>query len=670
MQRRTTEVGEPAKQVIGFSVEGQESSPVPIRAILDEAVAAEDAVVGRGAGGVGSPSLVMIPPAAFQGQSDGESNHLTIGSTSPGGTYHPIGAPPVPVTAGGSHPVSPAAPPIRRATTELPPHSAPSNLDGELDGIMRSVSDGAALRSQETTPAAAATVTGADPGTAAATATADSELSFQTSGGRRKSLEGQQEAASAPPAGAGVGSGAPTAGEKKAERKEKAARAGKGPPTDIQPKPKMTKAERRALQEQQRAAKAAAKAEPGGTQGTPSKPMPTKHSSAKVVQKENTAPAPKRQEAAEAPAPRVEPTDRRFAKQVELFAHLQQYNKIDATRFSGKDMTLIHPAIKDLGLKYAERTITGSNARCVAMLSALKTFIADYRTPAQKMISRDLLARLNKQIDFLAECRPLAVAMGNAIKHLKLRVQQLDPTLPEERAKAILTDTIDNFVMEKVMYADQALVSHAVTKIADGDVVLTYAYSHVVLETLLAAHAAGVAFQVIVIDARPHCEGRGLMAKLLAAGVHCSYEHINALSFIVKQVTKVFLGAAGVLSNGVVLSRVGTAAVGMTAAAFNIPVMVCCETYKFNERVQLDSITSNELGDPNALTSQQPSHATDECALMGWENQSNLILLNLTYDAMPADFVTMIITEIGMVPPSSVPAILREYMKDSKGERV
>jgi hypothetical protein len=66
MQRRTTEVGEPAKQVIGFSVEGQESSPVPIRAILDEAVAAEDAVVGRGAGGVGSPSLVMIPPAAFQ----------------------------------------------------------------------------------------------------------------------------------------------------------------------------------------------------------------------------------------------------------------------------------------------------------------------------------------------------------------------------------------------------------------------------------------------------------------------------------------------------------------------------------------------------------------------------------------------------------------------------
>ena len=33
------------------------------------------------------------------------------------------------------------------------------------------------------------------------------------------------------------------------------------------------------------------------------------------------------------------------------------------------------------------------------------------------------------------------------------------------------------------------------------------------------------------------------------------------------------------------------------------PVLVACETYKFAERVQLDSITSNELGDPDALAS-------------------------------------------------------------------
>lgn len=74
-------------------------------------------------------------------------------------------------------------------------------------------------------------------------------------------------------------------------------------------------------------------------------------------------------------------------------------------------------------------------------------FIDTYTTPPQKMLSRDLTARLNKQIDFLAECRPLAVAMGNAIKHLKMHVQHLDPSLPEAEAKSILLDTIDNFIM-------------------------------------------------------------------------------------------------------------------------------------------------------------------------------------------------------------------------------
>ena len=70
-----------------------------------------------------------------------------------------------------------------------------------------------------------------------------------------------------------------------------------------------------------------------------------------------------------------------------------------------------------------------------------------------------------------------------------------------------------------------------------------------------------------------------------------------------QEVSKVFLGAASVLSNGTVMSRAGSAAVAMLAAAHRCPVLVCCETYKFHERVQLDSITQNELGNPDDLVS-------------------------------------------------------------------
>ena len=40
----------------------------------------------------------------------------------------------------------------------------------------------------------------------------------------------------------------------------------------------------------------------------------------------------------------------------------------------------------------------------------------------------------------------------------------------------------------------------------------------------------------------------------------------------------------------------GCSQVALVARAYNVPVMVCCETYKFVERVQTDSVVFNELG--------------------------------------------------------------------------
>ena len=95
----------------------------------------------------------------------------------------------------------------------------------------------------------------------------------------------------------------------------------------------------------------------------------------------------------------------------------------------------------------------------------------------------------------------------------------------------------------------------------------------------------------------------------------------------------------------------------MMARAYGKPVLVCCETYKFGEHVQTDSITSNELGDPRELatTLTGPSHP-----LANWEDSRNLKLLSLRYDLTPIGFVEMVITEVGMIPPTSVPVIIRE----------
>lgn len=87
-----------------------------------------------------------------------------------------------------------------------------------------------------------------------------------------------------------------------------------------------------------------------------------------------------------------------------------------------------------------------------------------------------------------------------------------------------------------------------------------------------------------------------MLRKLVNAGISCTYVLINAVSYIMGKATKVLLGAHSLLANGCVMSRTGTAQIALIAKAYSKPVLVCCETYKFCERVQTDSIVQNEIG--------------------------------------------------------------------------
>ena len=47
--------------------------------------------------------------------------------------------------------------------------------------------------------------------------------------------------------------------------------------------------------------------------------------------------------------------------------------------------------------------------------------------------------------------------------------------MSEADAKVMLQDKIDSYVQERITFADDVIVEYAMSKIADGDVILTYA---------------------------------------------------------------------------------------------------------------------------------------------------------------------------------------------------
>ena len=397
-----------------------------------------------------------------------------------------------------------------------------------------------------------------------------------------------------------------------------------------------------------------------------------------------------------------------------------------------------HPAVSRVARLYADGTVAGGRARCAALLHTLKKVVESFEVPPDETYAHALTARVNAVVQFIQSARPMSVSMGNAVKSLKTHLARMS----EERAaggeNASTEDAdrrasdlesrrktmahLEYFEVEKIEKAGRSIAEHGANEIEDGDVVATHGLSHHCFEILKEAKRRGAAFRVAVIDSRPHLEGRVQLTRLRGAGIECTYCALTGLDYVLRKgkVSKVLLGAAAVLANGAVVSRCGAAVVAASATEYGVPVLVAAETCKFHERVQLDAVAHNELGDPDAVAfgtndargkgsasrsgplgpgpserggaaaekarddargdarggdddqtsaasaanagdagSGRGSRGSDVSPLAGWRDHERLSVLHLKYDSTPASCVRAIVCESGAVAPTDVPSFLR-----------
>jgi len=413
---------------------------------------------------------------------------------------------------------------------------------------------------------------------------------------------------------------------------------------ESKPTKSQLKAERRAKQEAQRAAKFAktnAKAD------QPSKAVESKSNSPKekTAVKESSKPI----ESAFQNPPAKIAIEKEVLHKMKLFSHLPQFKKFDIDEN-------IHPAILEVGYQYNKGIISGSNARCIALLEALKEVIRDHTPHPDKDFCRDLESCIQTHLNFLNNCRPLSISMMSAVKFLKHQINHMQSAMEVDQIKDDLCCYINRFVKEDILLAKEAICNFGSFKIIDGDVILVYAYSSLVIDILCRAHREKKVFRVVVVDSRPKLEGLKMLRTLVKQGIHCSYTSINAISYIMKEVTKVYLGAHALLANGCVISRIGNKQIALVAMTYSIPVFVCSETYKFCERVLTDSFVHNELGDPEDIIT---SSLVSNNSLKNWHDLPSLQPLNLLYDLTTPDLIFEVITEKGALPCIAVPVLLR-----------
>ncbi|TIB90040.1 nagb/rpia/CoA transferase-like protein [Wallemia mellicola] len=308
----------------------------------------------------------------------------------------------------------------------------------------------------------------------------------------------------------------------------------------------------------------------------------------------------------------------------------------------------VHPQISRLGSLLSNFSIVGANARTLALMSGLKLVIGSYNTPAGTTLSRNLLSVISPQISHLESCRPKSLSNGSAIRWLKLQIANIDPDMDDNDARNHLCMLIDCYVRDRITLADDEIVKNTLSKLSSTvqTTILVYARSSIVEKTLIEAKKAGKMLSVIIVDSKPLNEGKNLLTRLTDMGVECTYAHLSALPSLLPNINMTLLGAHAILANGALYSRVGNASVALLSKLHNVPVYALAESYKFVDRMMLDSITTNEISPPDLF----------ELDVNGLGQ--NVRQESLLYDVTPPKLLEAIISEVGIHPPSSVSGLM------------
>jgi len=419
------------------------------------------------------------------------------------------------------------------------------------------------------------------------------------------------------------------------------------------------KAERRAKQEAERAAKQA-KRGTATKQGAKASSKPKTQPPAGDVGDNNQT----GKQSAKKPVKQQSKVNE--LKKVPWFDHLPQTNRdVSVTENIKYSPDEIHHAFVRIALQFSQGVVSGSNGRCVALIHAFIEFINDYTTPEDKQLKWHLESKLKQAINYVELSRPKSISMGSAIKFLRAKLAELPVDISETEAKSVLTNHMEKFIRNNILLAGQEIAKLGVQHIRDGDNILVFGSSSLIERILRKAKDEGLKFHVLVVDARPKLGGRKTLRELTEYGIECSYLLLTQVSQVIQKCSKVMAGVHGIFSNGYVMSSIGLATLAPVASFYNVPIIICCETYKFTDGVQTDAFVKNELGDPRDILTPHDTTSVPAVLPELWENKS-LKALNLTYDVTSSKYISVVLTELGQLTCIAAPGIMRKKIELDK----
>lgn len=277
--------------------------------------------------------------------------------------------------------------------------------------------------------------------------------------------------------------------------------------------------------------------------------------------------------------------------------------------------------------------------------SAAATAIRDYVKNLDAETIQGFDDKVQKAAKTLVNTRPTAVSLPNAVwmsvKHSRTNVDD---------AREEIINNANRFINQ----ADNALENIGKIgskRIQDGDVVMTHCNSHAALSAITTAFEQGKNISVITTESRPRKQGLLNIKHLNDYNIPTTYIVDSAVRSCMKDVDKVIVGADAISVNGALINKIGTSQLALAAHESRVNLLVAAETYKFSpstiqgEMIEIEDRPTDEVINPDEL-----------------RDLPYVEVKNPAFDVTPAEYIDLIITDAGVIPPSMAYFIIKEYL--------
>ncbi|HJJ48673.1 MAG TPA: ribose 1,5-bisphosphate isomerase [Methanocorpusculum sp.] len=247
----------------------------------------------------------------------------------------------------------------------------------------------------------------------------------------------------------------------------------------------------------------------------------------------------------------------------------------------------------------------------------------------------------------LLATRPTAVSLPNAVQ---LIMREVLASKTEEEARERLRERANKFIWSS-RTALERISALGANHIRDGDVIMTHCNSKAALGSIIEAKRQGKDIEVIATEVRPWNQGRLTIKTLNDNKIPTTYIVDSCVRTMMKEADLVIVGADAITVNGAVVNKIGTSQIALAAHEARRNVIVAAETFKFAPRTLLGEFIQIE---ERPATEVLPA---EEAAKLPYVRVRNPV-----FDVTPAEYIDMIITEAGALPPHLAYTIMREYL--------